>query len=203
MADPGLVEAVDTEFADTARLVRRAQDGDRDALERAFARVRPRLEKWIALRVGPRLRSRLDIEDIVQLTLTAAWERLDYLDVRDSPSLFAWFKEIARNRIRDLNDWACAAKRDARREEYLERSLGGGWTSPSVGASRRAEHERLLTVLQNLPEQYRSVLQLVRLEGMSYAEASEVLGISVNLVGVRLVRALDALRQAVHRSRPT
>lgn len=182
-------------LADTVRLIQRAQDGDRAALDRAFERIRPRLEKWIALRVGPRLQSRLDIEDIVQVTLTAAWERLEYLEVRDSASLFAWFKEIARNRIRDFSDWATAAKRDAERERHLERSLANSWTSPSVGVTRRAEHERLLEALQRLPEGYRTVLLLVRIEGMSYAAAAEVLQISVNLVGVRLVRALDALRQ--------
>ena len=178
-------------------LIRCAQGGDREALDRAFARIRPRLEKWVALHVGPRLRSRLDIEDIVQLTLTAAWERLEYLDVRDPASLFAWFKQIARNRIRDLSDWATAAKRNAERERRLEHSLVNSWTSPSVGVTRRAEHERLLLALQRLPDKHREVLQLVRIEGMSYAEAAEVLDISVNLVGVRLVRALDALRKGM------
>ena len=191
------VASANPPHADTVRLIRRAQDGDRDALDRAFGRIRPRLEKWIALHVGPRLRSRLDIEDIVQLTLTAAWERLEYLDVRDATSLFAWFKQIARNRIRDLSDWATAAKRNAERERHLERSLVDSWTSPSVGVSRRAEHERLLAALQELSDPHREILMLVRIEGMSYAEAAEVLGISVNLVGVRLVRALDALRHVM------
>ena len=51
--------------------------------------------------------------------------------------------------------------------------------------------------LKQLPDPHREILMLVRIEGMSYADAAEALEISVNLVGVRLVRALDALRKAM------
>lgn len=75
--------------------------------------------------------------------------------------------------------------------------------------SRRIEAqmtlEKVMTVMQGLPDPARAVLALVTVEGLSYQEAAEVLGVPVGTVMSRLARArmelmrrLGAAKEAVH-----
>ena len=59
--------------------------------------------------------------------------------------------------------------------------------------------QRLLTAVQSLSVGYRQVVTLM-LEGLSYAEIAEVLGISETNVGARLTRARQLLRKALEKS---
>lgn len=52
-----------------------------------------------------------------------------------------------------------------------------------------------LSVLKNLPHQYREIIGLRFVEGMKPQEIAEVLSLTANSVSVRLNRALDALRK--------
>ncbi|HYI95752.1 MAG TPA: sigma-70 family RNA polymerase sigma factor [Bryobacteraceae bacterium] len=61
-----------------------------------------------------------------------------------------------------------------------------------VAAQRR---QRLLAVVQALPEQDRWCLQL-RAEGVRYREISEILGISLGSISISLVRSLARLSRA-------
>jgi RNA polymerase sigma-70 factor (ECF subfamily) len=54
--------------------------------------------------------------------------------------------------------------------------------------------QRLLDAIQRLPVSLRQVVTLA-LEGLSYAEIGDVLGISETNVGARLTRARPRLRQ--------
>jgi RNA polymerase sigma-70 factor (ECF subfamily) len=53
----------------------------------------------------------------------------------------------------------------------------------------------LITALGKLPAQQREVVLLIGLEGMSYIEASRVLGVPIGTVMSRLSRGREALRQ--------
>lgn len=185
---------------DTVLLLRHAQQhGDNMALERAFARIRPRLEKWIASRMGSRLRSRLDIEDLVQDSLMAAWKALPGLHIVDRDSFMAWLFKLMENRLRDAGKHHAAKRRDAARECELGHSLAGSQTSPSAGPRAAEAHARMLAALASLPEPLREVLRLVRLEEQPPATVAELLGITVNAVNIRVFRALKALGEALER----
>jgi RNA polymerase sigma factor (sigma-70 family) len=58
-------------------------------------------------------------------------------------------------------------------------------------------HRDLLQALDTLPEDQRSVLLLVSVEDLSYAEAARVLGIPIGTVMSRLSRAREKLLQAM------
>ena len=68
--------------------------------------------------------------------------------------------------------------------------------TPEQTAVTAQEGQRLLSAVQRLAVGYRQVVTL-SLEGLSYAEISEVLGISETNVGARLTRARQLLRQAL------
>ena len=56
-------------------------------------------------------------------------------------------------------------------------------------------HQDVLDRLARLPEDQRSVLLLVAVEDLSYAQAAKVLGIPVGTVMSRLSRARERLQQ--------
>ena len=62
---------------------------------------------------------------------------------------------------------------------------------------------RMLAAIDNLPEGEREAFDLVRIQGMSQAEAARVLGVSVMTVNRRLNRGLKLLTRALSDLRPT
>ncbi|NVJ60439.1 MAG: sigma-70 family RNA polymerase sigma factor [Gammaproteobacteria bacterium] len=73
-----------------------------------------------------------------------------------------------------------------------------GDNSPVRDFETGQKHSRLLSGLQKLPIGQRQILGLA-LEGLSYDEIAEALGITVNNVGVRLNRAKSALKEVVEK----
>jgi RNA polymerase sigma-70 factor (ECF subfamily) len=67
----------------------------------------------------------------------------------------------------------------------------------------RSSVSKLVETLQTLPEDQRSVIMLVCVEGHSYAEASEMLGIPVGTVMSRLSRGRLNLAEALDGPRPS
>jgi RNA polymerase sigma-70 factor (ECF subfamily) len=76
---------------------------------------------------------------------------------------------------------------------------------PGPGASDTGltpDARRMLTAIDNLPEGEREAFDLVRIQGMSQAEAARVLGVSVMTVNRRLNRGLKLLTTALSDLRP-
>jgi len=189
------IERQDAGAQQLHELFLRAKAGERDAQEEVFERVRPPLEKWITLRLGTLLRSRIDVEDVVQETLQQVFLALPRFEPQSPRATMAWVFKIAENRIRDMSERLKAGKRNPERERELHSRLKASWTSASMAAVRREEHERVLASLLSLPDKHREIIRLVKVEELSYDEAGERLGISSKNAGVRLVRALKAWRE--------
>ena len=71
-----------------------------------------------------------------------------------------------------------------------------GDTCPSGRIEADRKQTRLMAGMQQLPIAQRQILALA-LEGLSYDEIAEILGITINNVGVRLNRAKKALKDVV------
>jgi RNA polymerase sigma-70 factor (ECF subfamily) len=67
-------------------------------------------------------------------------------------------------------------------------------------AERASEREQLLAAVQQLPETQRAAVVL-RLEGLDDREIADVLGVSANVVAVRLTRARESLRRVMQTDR--
>lgn len=67
--------------------------------------------------------------------------------------------------------------------------------SPEDIVMSRAMDEEVAKALQKLPEPFREVVILCDLEGLSYAETAQALGIPIGTVRSRLSRAREMLRQ--------
>ena len=83
-----------------ADLVRRAQTGDRDAFGLLVERYRPRLTRQIEARMGENVRSRLQVDDVLQETIASALESIGRFRWRGENSFYSWLGSIAENIIR-------------------------------------------------------------------------------------------------------
>ena len=66
----------------TESLVRRAKDGDRAAFEALTESCRGRLESTVRSRIGPTIKGRIQVEDILQETYLRAFQSVDRFQLR-------------------------------------------------------------------------------------------------------------------------
>ena len=198
-------------FADTLAA---ARAGDPDAADRLFARVRPWLQILARTQLGRHLQAKTDPSDVVQVALLEAVRGLGQFRGDTEAEFLAWLRQVLVNAIRhEARRYGGTAARDVAREASLELELEqssarlgalltGDDTSPS-GASERAEARLELTaLLARLPEEYRDVIVLRNLEGLSHEEVAERMGRSVGAVRMLWVRALARLRALTTESGP-
>jgi RNA polymerase sigma-70 factor (ECF subfamily) len=138
-------------------------------------------------------RNRADAEDVVQETLLRAFRSMGTFDGRYPR---AWLLTILRNAERN--------RHRRRRPELLSdpemaEDLGPRTESDEVEVSAE-QHEFTDFVAQSveaLPEVFREVVDLVDINGLSYQEAADVLGVPIGTVMSRLHRARRRLREAL------
>lgn len=129
-----------------------------------------------------------DADDLVQEALARA---LVYIDgTKRIDNLRAYLFTILHN-----------VRNDAMRRRKREGVQLSVEDTPLVahGASQRDRltcHE-VLEAIHQLSDEHREVLLLVGVEGMSYRETAEILGVAIGTVMSRLSRARSALRQVL------
>jgi RNA polymerase sigma-70 factor (ECF subfamily) len=98
------------------------------------------------------------------------------------------FFALANQHVRwQLNDLARLLDERPRAAALADSGVAAppGSSDSSLGQDAR----RMLAAIEGLPEEDREVFELVRLQGLSYAEAAAVVGVAVKTVQRRLNRA--------------
>jgi RNA polymerase sigma-70 factor (ECF subfamily) len=147
---------------------------------------------------------REDAEEVAQDTLLKVFESFDQL--REPEHVKAWVFQIARNYcLMKRRKSVFAPERELSLDELLP-----GTDSPGIAASERVPDRRELpeqellrkelnreleTAMQELPANYRSVVLLRDVDGLSTADVAEVLELSADVVKQRLHRGRLALRK--------
>ncbi len=171
--------------ADTAALVEAARGGDRRAFA-ALYRGYGRMVHGVLLARLPRA----EVRDAMQEVFTAALGKLD--ELRTPASFGPWLGAIARNCARD---WF---KRRGNTSELAHAPSHFDATAASEG---RAPHEAmadalsLLDAMAELSEDYRELLVLRFVEGLTGPEIAAQLGMTPGSVRVKLHRGVSALRE--------
>jgi RNA polymerase sigma-70 factor (ECF subfamily) len=172
-------------------LIEAAKAGDQRAFEALVDKCRGRLETLIRLRLGPELRGAVEAEDVLQETMTRAFQSLAKATLRDDKALLGWLGGIAEHVILDL------ARRHARRRAApLDGEVAGSQVSPSKGLRRHERFERLAKALDGLSPDHREVILLARIEGLPLQEVARRMDRSMPAVAKLLSRALKKLREA-------
>jgi RNA polymerase sigma-70 factor, ECF subfamily len=183
----GMTDAtVDPDIAQA--LVTEAQRGSRPAVDRLIREHEGWVRGVIYATTG-----RADlVDDVAQQVWTQVWQRLGSLN--DPRRLRAWLYAVARNAAID-------ASQDRRRRgglglDYVADVLGDRPERNPVAAAVGNElRETLMRSVEALPALYREPFVLRHLEDWSYAEIGDLLGLSVETVETRLVRARRLLRE--------
>jgi RNA polymerase sigma-70 factor (ECF subfamily) len=155
--------------------------------------------------MGAELRSKLESMDLVQDVLFSALRDLGDFTYRDEGDFLRWLSKIAENRLRDNVDKLHTNKRDIRKEVRLDNlgpTAGGRFfgvrgpidaTTPSVIASRKEELDELAKAMDELRPEYKEVIVLTKIEGLSYKEIAGKLGKSDEAVRKLVSRAMAVL----------
>ena len=166
------------------------QRGDDAALEQALALLQNTVFSFSMRVCG----QREDAEDTMQEVLLKS---IPHLPKFDSPkALVVWLYKVAKNRcLMSRRRSKFAPNPDLSLEELmpdrkeLEQLGNGGSINPEAFAIRSQEAGRLRDAIQRLPPQYRIVLVLRDMEGLTDEEVTEITGLRSGTVRVRLHRA--------------
>jgi RNA polymerase sigma-70 factor (ECF subfamily) len=188
---------------ESTALLRRARQGEQDALNALYERVAGRLLGFIRLRLGRSLRAQLESRDILQATFLKSFEHLHQFEQSDTGSLMGWLTRIAENEIRDRADYQTRQRRDARLEVPLETGhaeIAAAMRSALTQVLQDERAERLEDALEALEPQYREVIILRCFEELSFREIGTRLDKSEDACRMQYARAMAALtmRMASH-----
>lgn len=172
------------------RLVDRLRRGDEDAYRELVETYQDRIIAVVSRVAG--LRS--DAEDLAQETFLKAFGAIDRF--QGNSALYTWLYRIGVNTARD---WL--AHRRRRPAVSLDAMPPGvvDPVDPDDGPGERARREELRgyvrATMERLPEPFRTTLALRELEGRTYEEVAEILGVSLGTVESRIFRARTKLRR--------
>ena len=136
-------------------------------------------------------RNAADADDLTQMTIERAlvarrqWQPGTKLD--------SWLYRIMRNLWIDT---ARSRSRKARLEAPAEAATTVG-VDPRPGIEASLDLQRVMAVMERLPDEQREVVALILVEGFGYREVAEMLDLPIGTVSSRLVRGRTALLEMV------
>ena len=129
-----------------------------------------------------------DANDALSEVFTVVWRRLDDLPADGArPWLYGVARRILANQRRSVSRRLRLADKVAAHRPATE-------PAAETESMRRAENRAVVDAVNRLPEQDREVLTLIAWEGLSRAEAAEVVGCSPEAAKKRYQRAMERLR---------
>lgn len=186
-------EARARENAIDRELVAQAKQGDRQAFGRLVERYQQRV---YALSYGI-VRQREDAWDVAQEAFVKAYRNLGRFE--GNSAFYTWLYRIAYNLSIDaLRDRARRETVDIDENRKLEEALAKSGRRPLEHPDEMAARRELSTVLQRamhkLSDKHRAIIVLREIQGLSYEEMADVLGISKGTVMSRLFHARQNLQ---------
>ncbi len=192
---------VELNATSTLGLLERIRAGDENAFSALFQKYSPRLSVLIHYRLSPEMRSRVEVDDILQETFLAASRQLDRFTYRDPGSFMRWISRIANHVTVDAARYHARQKRrpvqlaQLRTESNPQGAEAVDSVTPSRILARKERLRQVLRRLEELPENYRQVILLAKIEGLSTMEIAGRLEKSRENVAVLLHRAVQRLRE--------
>jgi len=189
-------------------LLNRLKQGDASALMAFVELKRPALMAFIERSLGPKLRSRVEGEDILQEALLSALRApQDFAVPGRDP--FGLFCQMAEQRIVDAHRrFFGAKKRNADREVSVDQNtpddssplrdlLVASLTSASQALNRGEQQQRLEAALEMLPADTQTALRLRYVEGLATKDIAHRLGKTDGAIRVLLTRSVSQLQDAL------
>jgi RNA polymerase sigma-70 factor (ECF subfamily) len=172
------------------QLVEAARRGDHQAFEALVLKYQDRIYRLVQ-----RLVSGADVvDDLAQEVFIRAYRAIG--EFKGDSSLYTWLYKIALNLCR--NHYRTRGRRPPLEE--LDEADGSGsleaaGASPEEEVFRREFWEQLRRGLDELPDEQREAVVFCDLEGMSYEEMADVMGVPIGTVRSRIFRGRRALQR--------
>jgi RNA polymerase sigma-70 factor (ECF subfamily) len=166
------------------------------------ALVIPHLDRLLAFALR-RTDARADADDAVQETCVRAWLGFDQL--RDPARVRAWLYRLLRNVLSD------AGERLTRRgvlvsitrlEAAHEELIGGDADAVFDEVAARLSSEAVRAALAQIPDDFAIAVELHDIDGFTYHEIADIVGVPIGTVMSRISRGRRLLAGALHASRP-
>jgi RNA polymerase sigma-70 factor, ECF subfamily len=213
--DPGSKNVMSQTPSELSHLLSAFRAGDRTSGDALLRRYEPWLRLLARVQMQSQFLAKFDVSDVVQQTMLEAARAFPQFRGTTEMELTAWLRQILAHALaHEIRRYRGVQKRDLHREVPLDRQLTQtsrrlGDVLPATGTSPSQaliKHERqalLAQALERLPADYREVILLRNLEGLSHDEAAKRLGRNPGAVRMLWVRALGRLRQEIEQANPS
>src|SRR5580693_5212464 len=198
-------------------ILSKARAGETEALGELCALYRNYLRMVVRTGLGPRLRERVELSDVVQEALVEVVRQFPQFTGTNEASLVGWLRRLVGQKLADLGRYHNRAKRSAggpalpldapwESGAVADSNPGGGrlldmlalsQTSPSEAASRRELIVLLADALAALPEAEADVVWLYAAESLSFEAIGERFGVSRKSVRGIMARGLKNLKRSM------
>jgi RNA polymerase sigma-70 factor (ECF subfamily) len=190
------------------KLVESAARGDPDAIAQLLEESAAALRGSLAGAIPPRWQALLAVDDVIQETYIDAFLDIGHFDPHGEGSFLAWLLTLAKRNLLDALRMLDAEKRGRNRRRLVP--LGGedsflalyeelvySRSTPSQNVARSEAAAMLRRAIEQLPDSYRTVIQLYDLEGRSAAEVATAMNRTIGAVFMLRGRAHRHLRVAM------
>ncbi len=189
------------------QIIQDARTGGEAALGSLLELYRNYLRLLARIEIGRKLQGKLDASDLVQETFLEAHRNFRLFQGSEEPQFVAWLRQILAAKVANLvRHYFGTQGRDVRLERELGASLdnssrmlgqelAASLTSPSLKAERREQAVLLADALAKLPTDYREVIILRHLEGLTFPEVAGKMERTQDSVEKLWLRGLARLRQ--------
>lgn len=172
--------------------------------------LRPWLKMLAERQLSPALRGRIDPSDVVQQTLIDAWRGHENFRGSTQAERLAWLRIILKRTImRYDRDHLRTVKRGRGREQQLQAAIDRDSVAleqlavdrkpgPGSLADKAEQTLQLAAALDQLPVDYRQILTLRHIDGLSHEQIAERLGRSNAATRMLWIRALEKLKSVYH-----
>ena len=193
--------------AHSADLIEAAKAGDATTLGQLLEAYRHYLRMLAQIEIGRRLQGKVDASDVVQETFLDAHRHIAGFRGSNEAQFLGWLRQILAGTLANaVRRYVGTKARDVRLEQGLAAdldhsslALGAIPVDPNSSPSQRAERGEqaflVASALGRLPDDYRQVLMLRHIEGLTFPQVAERMGRSVDSVEKLWLRGLARLRR--------
>ena len=191
-----------------ALLISRARGGESEALGQLLEIYRSYVGLLARLQIDQRLQGKVSPSDVVQDTFIRARKYFSQFRGTSEAELLSWLRRNLASTVARLVRHYTTQRRDINLEQQLDAELGRSSqhlgatisarsSSPSKNVERREQAVMLAEALSRLEADYREVIVLRHLEGLSFPEVAKRMERTLDSVKNVWTRALAKLRESL------
>ncbi len=173
-------------------------------VDQLLAKHERQIRRFLARRSGPLVLRRVTLDDLFQETAAAAIASAHTVAFENDAHFFAWVMTIARRVINGTLTRQGRTPRSVRLRRAQSSGIGipeselvSPRRTPSSSAAGREHTTRLCEAIDKLPDHYRCVITLYKLDELALADVAQQLGKTKGATCRLVARALKQLRSVL------